>query len=55
MPLTTQCNVCKIILLDGEIEVSKEKNLPALCFKHLSELEIKLKKWIPLFKKMNLS
>jgi hypothetical protein len=55
MPLTNQCNVCRKNLSEQEKESAKLANLMPLCWQHLAELKTKLKKWAPLFQKMNLS
>jgi hypothetical protein len=55
MALTNQCNVCRKVLSDSEKLESEKVKMPAVCDEHLKDLQTKLKKWAPLFQKMNLS
>lgn len=55
MALTNQCNICRKDLTNEEKENSENAKMPSLCTEHLEDLKTKLKKWGPLFQKMNYS
>lgn len=55
MALTNQCNICRKELSEKEKENSQTAKMPSLCQSHLDDLKTKLKKWAPLFQKMNFS